>query len=166
MNTQVIVTISGPDKAGILRELSRQTHGLQGRWLDSKLSQLEGQMVGLIKLDIPQQNLAALKEQFASQPGMSFSYNEPDPEAHHGQLVTLTFHGTDKPGLVNDLSHALHDIGVYILHMDCHRLGVPELGSAMFSAELKLKLPDNIEYEMVTEHLAGLNAEASIEIHA
>lgn len=165
MNTQVIVTLSGPDKAGILAKLAERTHSLHGKWLDSRINQMDGQLAGLIKIELPKQNLPALKDSFAQQLDLTATFAIPDVNAHHEHLVNLVYHCTDKPGIVNDVSHALNDMDIYIEKMECQRVGVQELGTTMFLAELQLMLPDNVTNQLVIERLYSLDADASIEIH-
>ena len=52
MNTQFMATIAGEDRPDLLKILAAKTHALEGRWLNSKISRLEGQIAGIIKIDI------------------------------------------------------------------------------------------------------------------
>lgn len=164
MNIQTIVSFTGDDCHGILAELAKITHELDGKWLDSRIGQLDGQMSGLIKIDLPEENLASLKDQFVKFDSLAIAFNAPNLTKQHDKIVQLSYHCTDKAGIVNEVSHALNEMNVYIEKMECHRLGVTEASNTMFIGEFELVLPSNINDELVIEKLMAQNPEAAIKI--
>ncbi|MFO6425189.1 glycine cleavage system protein R [Motilimonas sp. KMU-193] len=164
MNTQFIATIAGEDRPDLLKLLAGKTHALEGRWLDSKISRLEGQIAGIIKIDIPGENLSALKADFNSIPNFHVSTSEI-------KLVTVTeceelelkIEANDRPGIISDITHFLDSKGVAIEHMENHRFGVIGLGSTVFIAEMTLMVPVDMGKDMLVAELEQLSSDFRVE---
>ncbi|MCE2572404.1 glycine cleavage system protein R [Motilimonas eburnea] len=165
MNTQFIATIAGEDRPDLLKLLAGKTHALEGRWLDSKISRLEGQIAGIIKIDIPGENLSALKADFNSIPNFHVSTSEI-------KLVTVTeceelelkIEANDRPGIISDIMHFFDSKGVAIEHMENHRFGVIGIGSTVFIAEMTLMVPVDMGKDMLVAELEKLSNDFRIEV--
>ncbi|WP_232803741.1 ACT domain-containing protein [Motilimonas sp. E26] len=165
MNTQFMATIAGEDRPDLLKLLAGKTHALEGRWLDSKISRLEGQIAGIIKIDIPNENLSALKADFNSIPNFHVSTSDV-------KLVTITecaqlnlkIEANDRPGIISDIAHFLDSKGVAIEHMENHRFGVIGLGTTVFIAELSLMVPVDMGTEFLVEELERLSSDLRVEV--
>jgi glycine cleavage system regulatory protein len=164
MNTQFMATIAGEDRPDLLKILAAKTHALEGRWLNSKISRLEGQIAGIIKIDIPSANLFALKTDFNSIPNFHVSTSEVKLVAiTECDQLQLKIEANDRPGIISDIMHFLDDKGVTIEHMENHRFGVIGLGTTVFIAELSLMVPVDLGKDMLIEELEKLSSDFRIE---
>jgi glycine cleavage system regulatory protein len=158
-----MVSIMGPERFGLLKLLAKETHALGGRWLNSKTSHLGGQFVGLLKVDVPDENAEALQSIFTKLDGYVVIINKV-AECDSGITLNVSYDASDRPGLVSDITHLLTDQGIKIEHMESHRVGVIELGSNMFTAQMKLTLPHNMEPSLVKKELELLDGDGVVNL--
>lgn len=155
MNTLLTVTLAGEDHPQLINTLAAKTHELGGKWLVSKINRLDNQVVGILKIDLPTEAVPALKQAFASQSMLDVRVIE----ALTAQAQIKTDHvmmkveSADRPGLVHDLTHILDNIGIGIVKMENHRIGVQDIGKTLFFAELHLDVPVDIDTEQLVEAL-------------
>ncbi|WEM43074.1 transcriptional regulator [Photobacterium sp. DA100] len=154
MNTQLTVTLAGQDHPQLINKLAAKTHELGGKWLISKINRLDNQVVGILKIDIPAQSVSQLKELFQSQQELDVRVIE---ARHVGDIktdhLTLKVESSDRPGIVNDITRILDNIGIGIVKIENHRIGVPDLGQALFFAELQVDVPTEVDIEQLLEAL-------------
>ena len=164
MNSQFMLNIMGNDKAHLLKDLSNITHELGGKWLKSKFTRLEGQIAGIIKVDLPDSNKADLLKRFEDAGELQLLISDVATNVASGHTsLELKIEATDKPGLVSEITQVLADEGVVISKMENHRISVPELGSLVFTAEMSLEVPADVEQEQLIEEIRQLNEELRVE---
>ncbi|MCQ1056622.1 glycine cleavage system protein R [Photobacterium sp. DNB23_23_1] len=154
MNTQLTVTLAGTDHPQLINKLAAKTHELGGKWLISKINRLDNQVVGILKIDIPAQSAGQLRELFQAQQELDIRIIE---AAEVGEIktdhLTLKVESSDRPGIVNDITRILDNIGIGIVKIENHRIGVPDLGQALFFAELQVDVPTEVDTEQLLEAL-------------
>lgn len=153
MNTQLTITIAGQDHPQLINQLAAKTHELGGKWLISKIHRLDNQIVGIIKVDIPNETAAQLKLEFSRLTELNARIIDVPLPMPLGKLepLTLKVESSDRPGIVNDITKILDDIGVDIINIENHRVGVPDLGQTLFFAELMVNVPSEINVEQLLE---------------
>lgn len=162
MNVQFIATVSGPERSGIMSKLAKQTHDLGGIWLDSKLNHLDGQFIGLIKIELPTDNAERLKAAFAEQADLCAQFNDVKEVGIDRTLLTMSFQSNDREGLVHDISNVLTDCNVDVDHMDAHRIGIADLGRSLFTSTFILRVPANIDLATLEKRLAEIEEHAVV----
>ncbi|WP_371376103.1 glycine cleavage system protein R [Thalassotalea aquiviva] len=165
MNVQFIATIYGTKRSGIMHALAEKTHQLDGLWLNSKVNQMGGQFIALIKIDIPKENVDELKRFFSSQQGCTSVFNEVVQLSEGTKLMNLTFESKDRYGLVQDISNVLQQKYIDIDKMDANRVAVADLGQSMFSASFDLHVPVDCDLEALKHCLNQVDEHAIIHLH-
>ncbi|AJR07879.1 transcriptional regulator [Photobacterium gaetbulicola] len=165
MNTQLTVTLAGQDHPQLINKLAAKTHELGGKWLISKINRLDNQVVGILKIDIPAQAVSQLKELFQSQQELDVRVIE---ARHVGDIktdhLTLKVESSDRPGIVNDITRILDNIGIGIVKIENHRIGVPDLGQALFFAELQVDVPTEVDTEQLLEALQQVDEGLRVKV--
>lgn len=153
MNIQLTITIAGQDHPQLINQLAAKTHELGGKWLVSKINRLDNQIVGLIKVDIPAETVAMLKQEFNRFTDLNPRIIEAPQAAPPGKVeqIKLKIESNDRPGIVNDITNILDDIGIDIIKIENYRLGVPDLGQTLFFAELMVGVPSGVNVEQMLE---------------
>ena len=113
---QLVLTIIGKDKAGLVEKLATVVSSHNGNWMASNLSHLAGYFAGILQIEVAEQDLPALTsalEQITEldiriQHGMSSSLNE---QQHLKFVIT----GNDRPGIVRELSSVIKHKGTNII---------------------------------------------------
>ncbi|WP_036829994.1 ACT domain-containing protein, partial [Photobacterium sanctipauli] len=149
-----------------INQLAAKTHELGGKWLVSKINRLDGQVVGILKIDIPAEAAQQLKDAFADQQGLDvrviddLKSNEPIKMDH----VMMKVESADRPGIVHDITHILDGIGIGIIKIENHRIGVPDLGRALFYAELQLNVPAEVDHEQLVEAIMQVDDDLRVKV--
>lgn len=158
MNTQLTVTLAGQDHPQLINKLAAKTHELGGKWLISKINRLDNQVVGILKIDIPAQSVSQLRELFQSQQELDIRVIEAQEAGEiKTDHLTLKVESSDRPGIVNDITRILDNIGIGIVKIENHRIGVPDLGQALFFAELQVDVPTEVDTEQLLEALQQID---------
>ncbi|MGF1724208.1 glycine cleavage system protein R [Photobacterium nomapromontoriensis] len=166
MNTQLTITLAGQDHPQLINMLAAKTHALGGKWLVSKINRFDNQVVGIIKVDIPEAAVSELKQLFLAQENVDVRVIDtplslvPMKTDH----LTLKVESRDRPGIVHDITDILDDIGISIVKIENHRIGVPDLRQALFFAELQLDVPAEINPEQLLEALQQVDEGMIIKI--
>ncbi|MGF1682559.1 glycine cleavage system protein R [Photobacterium minamisatsumaniensis] len=153
MSTQLTVTLAGQDHPQLINQLAAKTHELGGKWLVSKINRLDFQVVGILKIDIPSESVESLRQAFAEQQDLNVRIveNPQSLEPIKTDLLTLKVESSDRPGIVHDITQILDDIGIAIIKIENHRIGVPDLGQTLFFAELTVDVPHSLNTEQLID---------------
>ncbi|MDV5170687.1 glycine cleavage system protein R [Photobacterium rosenbergii] len=165
MNTQLTVTLAGQDHPQLINKLAAKTHELGGKWLISKINRLDNQVVGILKIDIPAQSVSELRELFQSQQELDIRVIEAQEAGEiKTDHLTLKVESSDRPGIVNDITRILDNIGIGIVKIENHRIGVPDLGQALFFAELQVDVPSEVDTEQLLEALQQVDNDLRVKV--
>ena len=167
MNIIFTVTVTGPETSGLLNQLAEITHAHEARWLNSRTIHLEGRMACLLKVTAPTDKADTLQQDFAALPGFHVECH-PIGEGHAKRLQTLNinFNSEDRPGLVSAIAQTLEDHDLKLDHIDSRRISVREVGRTLFSADIKLLVPDDFEPEIIISALETLSDHSSVEVNS
>ncbi|BEU02365.1 glycine cleavage system regulatory protein [Agarivorans sp. OAG1] len=167
MSDLFLVTATGEDKPGTLNRLADITHSHQGKWLSSRVVNLDGQVACIFKVQVPQKNTQALQQALLAVDDLHLSINGCKP-AHLSQSesLSLVIDAEDRPGLINDITRLLVGHGVNVNKLECHRMSVPEAGGSVFTAELDLMVPDSENTAGIIAEIEGLQSQMVVnQVH-
>ena len=157
MKTQIIVSVVGKDQGGFINTLTVKTKELGGRWLANKVAHLDGQVAGLLKMEIDEQKLPEFKAMMAEFTNVIADYHEAIEEASSPtKSVQLTIEGEDRSGLTSDITRLLYDEDVKVEHFESQRYPVIGLGTGVFEAHLDVRLPATVSLESLRAKLETL----------
>ncbi|WP_370979369.1 glycine cleavage system protein R [Agaribacterium sp. ZY112] len=160
MNKILVVSFFGEDQPGLVQDLAEITHELQGKWLQSKLSHLEGQLAGVLKIELPEEQADSLIGKFQRKPEIDIKVSEPQgstPVPEHCEDIKIS--AKDRPGLVNDITCFLNKQGVKVLNFECQRMAAIGAAGNLFSALVAIELPEGKSSEDLVAQLTMLDAE-------
>lgn len=167
MSTQFIITVTGTESSGLVKQLAEKTHLNGGKWLNSKIMHLEGLFAGIIKIDIPDNAAQTLKSELQAMKGLQIVFAEPDVmEKVPSSRLNLNIEATDRPGIISDITHLLVDNGVSVENMECHRFNVSSISGTVFSANLVLSVPLDMDSKSLVEELEALGDDMRVELQA
>lgn len=163
-NTEFVVAFVGADRPGLLRRLTEITHAHGGKWLVSKINHLEGQISGLLKVQLPLGEVAEVKQRLQQEKDLSIRFADGIQPSEAGSDIELRIDAKDKPGLVKEITNLLEREGVKVSNMDCHRVGIAELGGSLFTANLKLAIPSTTNSDDIASSLEALGEDMVVTL--
>ncbi|KAA5608254.1 glycine cleavage system protein R [Rhodovastum atsumiense] len=164
----LILTLVGPDRPGVVRQLSEEVAARGGNWLESRMARLAGQFAGIALVAVPRAELAGFSEAVAAYQsgGLRVLVQEGSAQtvsiAHTAFQVELI--GQDRPGIVRDITQALANRGVNIEELTTDVLSGSFSGEHLFRAEIRLRAPAAEAVDLVREDLERLGNELMVDI--
>lgn len=167
MKKQFILTLMGPESPGLIRLLAEKTHDRQGVWLKSKISHLEGQCAGIIKIEVEEGLAESLQTELTNITDLYAVISEVQLSSSvEVKTLQLIVEADDRPGFINDIYNILESYGASISNMECHSFAVTELGGSVLKADFDLIVPTDLDQESLVAELEALNAQVVANIPA
>ncbi|USD40045.1 transcriptional regulator [Vibrio sp. SCSIO 43135] len=170
MNSTFIVNFVGRATPATIKQLAAVTHENGGKWLISKVNFIEDQVAAVIKVELPAVNEQVVKQAFQSHPELLVQITEADSKSHgEDTIFQLRLDSNDRAGIVNEITHVLDGQGINILDMDCQRVfiaGGGGVSSSLFTANMAVRLPGEIQIEDVAKELEALSEDTRVILEA
>ncbi|WP_438863638.1 glycine cleavage system protein R [Neptunicella sp.] len=163
---QIVVTLVGTDKPGIVERISKTIYQHQGNWLASSLSKMAGQFAGIIQVMLPDDQIDSFHTAVNNISDLRCVVHEDISEFQPGETRTATVDimGNDKPGIVQEITAALHHAGANVLKMQSHCESAPNWGGELFKAEILIGVPAELSLDEVQERLEDIANDLVVEL--
>ena len=167
--TQLLIWAVGPDRPGIVGELTGKLHASAGNLLDSRMVNLRGQFAAILVAEVPAdsaQQVSANLRSAGQEMGLQLTV-EPAPQTPavvEGMRYRLKTYSLDQPGIVARLSKVLRDHGVNIEELSARQESAAFAGDPLFIAELRLTIPKTVPLRTLRDQLELLCTEMNCDI--
>jgi len=164
----LVLTLIGPDRPGIVEALAEPIAAHGGNWLESRMAHLAGQFAGLLRVEVPDDRAAGLRaalERLTERGLRVVVATGPLPSAPAGQrpmLLDLT--GLDRPGIVREIARALAERGVNIEELQTDRTTAAMSGELLFRSRARIHLPPGADASELRRRLERLAADLVVRI--
>ncbi|MDV7102865.1 ACT domain-containing protein [Vibrio sp. TH_r3] len=166
MMTTFIANFVGKATPATIKEFAAVTHENDGKWLISKVNFIEDQVAAVIKIELPQQNEQIVKDAISSNSDLLVKFVDSDSTSNGKEEVfELRLDANDRAGIVNEITSMLDGQAIHILDMDCHRVfiaGGGGVSSSLFTANLAIRLPEELNIDDVTKELESLSEDTRV----
>ena len=128
---QLVITILGKDRPGLVEDISSVVLKNHGNWLCSNLSHLLGHFAGIIQLEVAEEHFQELQNALTALPKLEVRIEagnteiEPSPR----EQINLVITGNDRPGIVQELASVIRHKGASITHLNSRQQSAPNWGS-------------------------------------
>ena len=167
MQTNLVLTVIGRDRPGLVSAVSETIAAGGGNWLDTRMATLAGQFAGMLLVEIAPEKadglVASLKG--LETRGLRLIVERSAGEAPFaGRTLSLELVGLDRPGIVRDVSGVLAANNVSIVELESERVSGSFSGEAMFKARARLLLPEGLDPEELRDALEALANELMVDL--
>lgn len=166
MKTNLVLTILGADRTGLVHAVAEKITQNGGNWLDSRLIRLAGQFAGVVQIECEKAQIegisASLKE--LETQGIFINFQEsnianlPITAEVHFEIV-----GNDRPGIVHEITQAITAVGANVEQLDTMIESAPMSGYALFRAIGSASLPNGSSTEMLEQAIENLSDDLTVE---
>ncbi|HEY0709963.1 MAG TPA: ACT domain-containing protein [Polyangia bacterium] len=168
MNTDLVLTLLGPDRPGLVEEVAESITAHGGNWLESRMAHLGGRFAGILRVEVPADRVDALGVALGRLEGRGLRIvmspgQAPAPVAAP-RLMELELVGLDRPGLVREVSHLLAQQQINVEELSTDRSSAPMSGEMMFRAHARIDVPANVDLSAVRASLERLAGDLMVEI--
>lgn len=170
MLSTLVITIFGPDRPGLVEATAERVAAHGGNWLESRLLHLSGHFTGIVRVEIPRENVATLTAALRQpdESGLTLVVHEATPAggetSQGGAPATLEVVGHDRPGIVRALSHALASRRVNVEELSTERVSAPMTGEPIFQARATITLPAGLETATLRGDLEKIASDLMVDL--
>ena len=150
MHANVVLTLTGTDRIGIVEEVTKSILDLGGNIETSRMARLAGEFAILLLVAIPSEQLANLAKCADNLVAQGFKVTTSQTrqsyaEAHPGWMpYQIQVHGADHEGIVHDIARTLSQRGINIESVDTGTIPAPISGSPLFSMIALVLVPPSL----------------------
>jgi glycine cleavage system regulatory protein len=167
MAQHYILTITGPDRPGLVERVAGAVAAHGGNWLESRLIHLGGCFAGVVRVAVPDAASAAFKADLAGLNSVNLSVTAM-PVSGAGAAgavqVAVEVTGLDHPGIVSQISAAVVRAGLNVEEFTSEVTSAPMSGEPLFIAKMELSGPAGIDLAALGTALEKLSEELLVEI--
>lgn len=164
----LVVTVMGPDRPGIVARLADVAHRHGANWAASALSRVAGEFAGTVHLAVPPERAdalaAALRELQEAGLQIAISQSTGAAPAAGWRHVALELVGPDRAGIVSELSRRLAERGISIEQLQTELLGAGADGGQRFKVNAHLLVPQAVSNDALRTELEGLASAMMLDI--
>ena len=171
MQTTLIITILGADRSGLVKSISETINQFNGNWTESRMSHLAGKFAGILQVSLPQDQVDELTKalELLQSNGLKVSIEKADQSedatVKSAKVLSLDLLGQDRPGIVRDITDQLARLNVNIEELESQVKEASMSGGTLFSAQLKLGLPENVTTQAVQDSLESMSDQFMVDIN-
>jgi glycine cleavage system regulatory protein len=165
--TDLVLTLIGPDRPGLVESVAERVTAHGGNWLESRMARLAGQFAGILRVEVPAEGLAGLKAALGALEGSGLRVLVGGAEAAAAaQSVAMELQalGADHPGIVRDVARVLARHGVNIVELVTDRVDAPMAGGLLFKAQARLRVPAGLDARLLREDLERLANDLMVDL--
>ena len=168
MQIPLVMTIISPDRTGLVESVARTVAEHGGNWLESRMCRLGGEFAGILRIEIPADKksalLAALQKLQAN--GLQILVRDDAKTGGNisGQQTKLEIVGSDRPGIVREITAALARAGVNVEEFSSEVVSAPMSGETLFKATARLLLPEHCDLAALKRDLEKIAADLLVDV--
>jgi len=165
MPLDLVMTIIGPDRTGLVEAVARAVAAQGGNWLESRMCRLGGEFAGLLRVAIPAERQDALRAalQKLSGDGLQIIVHGSRAAETAGAPMRLEIIGNDRPGIVREITAVLARAGVNVEEFSSEVISAPMSGEKLFKAEARLRLPLHCDANTLKRDLEKIAADLQVD---
>lgn len=163
---QLVITIVGDDRPGIVESLAAVVADHHGNWLSSSMSNLAGQFAGIIEISVGREQRDVLAAAIGELPGLQVHsvVGDGSTEVSDLPLAELEVVGVDQPGIVLRLTELLKNEGVNLLQFASWTEPAPNSGDELFRAVAEFTLPETLDLDGLKAKLEEMAEDLGVDI--
>jgi glycine cleavage system regulatory protein len=164
----LVLTLIGPDRPGIVEAIAEPIARHRGNWLESRMAHLAGKFAGILRIEVPAGEVGALLEALRALEGrglkLTIEASPPEPRAQGRRLMSLELVGLDRPGIVREISRVLAEHGVNIEELVTDRASAPMSGELLFRSRALVTVPAEADPADLRDRLERLAGDLMVQV--
>ncbi len=170
MRSDIVLTLTGTDRVGIVEEVTGVLLGLDGNIQMSRMARLGGEFAMLVLLSLSAERLAELDAALSHLTDEGYKVTTTHTalgraEAHPGWLpYAIEVRGADHEGIIHDIARGLAQAGISIESMETAISEAPVSGSPLFEMTASVVVPPGLSEADWTGALAEAAQRANVDV--
>jgi glycine cleavage system regulatory protein len=163
----LVLTVIGDDRAGLVNAVAEVISSHGGNWERSQMAELAGKFAGIVVATVPDDRSVELIAALEPLQGMlDVTAQVAGPEVPHQAttVISLDLVGTDRPGIVSDITRVLTEHGVNIDSFATMTRDAPMAGGMLFEAAAELEITPSVDLISLQHSLEQLANELMVDL--
>lgn len=166
---ELILVSVGPDRVGLVKEISEFITEHRCNIEDSRMAVLAGEFAFILLLSGEEEHLSEIAqgiENLAGATGLQIWVKHPSGRKSKEPSLPyrLVASSMDHPGIVYRLSNSLKALGINIDSMETHTYAAPVSGTAIFRMEARISIPAGQNINSLRSTLKEIEREENIDV--
>jgi glycine cleavage system regulatory protein len=170
--TDLVLTLIGPDRPGLVEAVAGIIAAHGGNWLESRMTQLAGKFAGILRAEVPPEKAADVLQALAALGTRGLKVvaeTAPRQEAAAARsgpqrTMDLELVGLDRPGIVREIAQLLAASGVNVEELVTDRHSAPMSGEMLFEARAHVHVPAATDVAGLRAALERLASDLMVEV--
>lgn len=163
----LVLTVIGDDRAGLVHAVAEAISEHGGNWEQSQMAELAGKFAGIVLVTVPDGQVDALVASLEPLQGLlDVTVQRALADDDHAPTIRLALElvGTDRPGIVSDITSVLTEHQVNIESLTTETKHAPMAGGVLFEAMAELEVPAGADLDALKRALEELANELMVDI--
>jgi len=162
----LVITLVGADRTGLVESVARVVAEHDGNWLESRMCRLGGEFAGILRVEIPAEKKSALLAALQKISGLNvvIQPTQTAVAATSGRQTKLEIVGSDRPGIVREITSALARANVNVEEFFSELVSAPMSGETLFKASARLQLPEHCDLAALKRDLEKIAADLLVDV--
>jgi len=163
----LVLTVIGDDRAGLVNAVADVIASHGGNWERSQMSELAGKFAGIVLVTVPddrRDELVASLEPLHGMLDVTAQLARGDLVDEATTFISLELVGTDRPGIVSDITRVLSEHGVNIESLETKTSHAPMAGGMLFEASAELEISPTVDLVALQHALELLANELMVDL--
>jgi glycine cleavage system transcriptional repressor len=165
----ILFTLTGKDKVGIVDDVTQQIVALGGNVEASRMARLGGEFAMLMLISLPAEQSANLEKCVAGLTARGFRVianpTQNTDELHSDwQVYRIEVFGADHEGIIHEIAHSISQFGINIESMDSETTPAPNSGAPLFNMIARVIAPPKLRDETWAASLKEAGRKMNVEV--
>ncbi len=169
MRKNIVLTVTGNDKIGIVEEVTGFVLSFEGNVDSSKMARLGGEFAMLMLVSLPAKRFDEFKQ--SSQKLREMGYEITIRETKRGfsarfegwSSYQIKVRGADHEGIIHEITQHLAEQGISVETMDTGMEPAPMSGGFLFTMEAIVMVPPALDIAEVRDELADVGDSLNVD---
>lgn len=168
MNKDIVMTLTGHDRVGIVREITNVLVRHGGNVQNSRMARLGGEFAMLALVVLDENNLPALEEDLQKLRGEGFQITLQETEANHAKKFAgwlpyqIEVLGADHEGIIYEIAHHLAEQGINFEDVETTTTPAPMSGTPLFKMEATVLVPPDLAFHKWSDALEEIGDKLNV----
>jgi len=170
MSTEMVLTLTGPDRVGIVEEVTSALLGLGGNVGASRMARLGGEFAILMHVSLSDARSADFERAFEHLVAQGYRVGitpaaESAAKPHPDWVPYLIeVQGADHEGIVHEIARGLSDFSINIESMETWTTDAPTTGTVLFHMTAKVAVPPTLVGTDWETEIADAGRRANVDV--
>lgn len=170
MNKEIVLTLTGHDRVGIVDEITDVLVKRGGNVETSRMARLGGEFAMLALVTLDEKDLPALGSDFEKLRGEGFQITLLQTEDDHTKKYAgwlpyeIEVLGADHEGIIHEITHHLARQGINIEDMETSTSPAPMSGTPLFKMHATVLVPPNLPFHQWCDALEEIGDKLNVNI--